>query len=148
MRTLAILLTAVVVGCASQTGGGAATEIDPETQSYALGDTLIALEMQNQNFADALVILTLPEGQTVRLGWIPGERTKTWLVPLEIDGMITFEIQLMMAEQGFGIRGQSRDVVRCRSRMHFTPGQARSVLITEPVGQSGSFCPGASTGRL
>lgn len=148
MRTLTILLTVGVVGCALGGGSGVATEIDLENPSYQLGDTLIALQMRNDNFEDALVFVELPEGQTVRLGWIPGEHTKAWLVPLELDGVVTFRIQLMRAGQQFGVGGQSRSVLECRSRMHFTPGQARRLLITEPVGQSTSFCPGANTGRF
>jgi hypothetical protein len=119
-----------------------ATEIDPESEPYQVGDSLIALKMHNQNFEEALVLIELPEGQTVRLGWIPGESERAWTVPIETSGYVTFRIQLTAAGQGVGLDRNERSVVRCRGRMHFSPGVTRNLTIHQPMGDS-NFCPGA-----
>lgn len=136
------VVAATLVGCASTGGSGAAREIEPGEIPHALGDSLIAIELENQNFEEALVLIELPEGQTVRLGWIPGERSRAWLVPMEVSGFVRFRIQLTAAQNRAPGGRNERTVVRCTSRMFFSPGVARTLMIYEPVGR-GNFCPGA-----
>lgn len=141
MKKLILALTIVLAACASGSDR-MATEIDPEDGPYQLGDSLIALAMNNQNSEEALVLVELPEGGTVRLGWIPGEDERAWTVPMETSGFVTFRIQLMAAELRFGPGRNERSVVRCTGRMHFSPGVTRSLTIYQSMGE-GSFCPGA-----
>lgn len=148
---VALVGVLLVGGCANRTAG-LARAIQPSKEGYQVGQDEVALEFTNQNFQDALVVVDLPEGQTVRLGWVPGQHTKAWAVPLQVPGEITFHIQLQKATGA--ITGLATDnphsvrfVARCDSQMYFTPGTARSLNIFQQSGDQ-NFCPGMAGGPI
>lgn len=144
MRWFIGAATVLVLACSGR-GGPQATEIRPDQGGYQLGDSLIAMQWTNRNFEDALVFLELPEGQRVRLGYVPGQGSRAWLVPLGLSGNVTFDIQLQASASVPEIRATGEGATGCRSSMFFVPGTARSLIIRQRGGP-GSICPGRVDG--
>ena len=136
-----IAVTVLLLAACAGSGGPQAREIRPGQGGYQLGDSLIALQWTNRNFEDAIVSVELPEGQRVRLGYVPGQDSRAWLVPLQISGNVTFDIRLQASASVPEMRATGEGAMTCRSSMFFVPGTARSLIIRQRGGP-GSICPG------